>query len=177
MTTHSDEGPEFEPDDPLTYILRPTSDYLPPPPGRFRAVRRGAGRRRMLRTAAGIGVSGAVAAAVLVALPLGASSSQPPASPTVPLAPPAPSRPAPTTTRPVAPPQATPSARPEPSDPRPSDRPRTGDPSSARTAVSARSVAPSAARGRADTTAGAQQPPRGEPSRPLEAPGAAAAGR
>lgn len=176
MTTHSDEGPEFEPDDPLTYVLRPTSDYLPPPPGRYGAIRRGAGRRRMLRTAAGLGVSGAVAAAVLVALPLGLSTSQPPASPTVPLAPPPPSRPAPTATRPAAPPLATPSARPRPADPRPSGRPGTGAPSTARTAGPVRSVTPSAARGGAEATSRTESP-RDRPARPLEAPGATAAGR
>lgn len=32
MITHSDQGPDFDPDDPLAVILRPASDYLGPPP-------------------------------------------------------------------------------------------------------------------------------------------------
>ena len=34
MITYSDDGPEFEPDDPLAVILRPGPDRLGPPPGR-----------------------------------------------------------------------------------------------------------------------------------------------
>ncbi|WP_223864846.1 MULTISPECIES: hypothetical protein [unclassified Streptomyces] len=79
-------GPEREPDDPLAVILRPPSDHLGPPPGRYEAIRRAAVRRKLLRTAAGVGVSCAVAA--LVALPLRATAPEPPARPTVPLAPP-----------------------------------------------------------------------------------------
>ncbi|QUW79269.1 hypothetical protein HEP84_36230 [Streptomyces sp. RLB1-33] len=86
MITHSDEGPDFEPDDPLAVILRPASDYLGPPTGRYEAIRRGAARRRLLRAAVGVGSVCAVAA--LVALPVRLSTSQAPASPTVPLAPP-----------------------------------------------------------------------------------------
>ncbi|AGP53381.1 hypothetical protein [Streptomyces rapamycinicus] len=91
MTPRCDDGPEHigperEPDDPLAVILRPPSDYLGPPPGRYEAVRRAAVRRKLLRTAAGVGVSCAVAA--LIALPLRAAAPEPPARPTVPLAPP-----------------------------------------------------------------------------------------
>lgn len=87
MITRSDEGPEFEPDDPLAVILRPPSAYLGPPPGRFESVRRGAARRRLVRTVAGVGL--ACAAAALVALPLrNAAPADKPVSPTVPLAPP-----------------------------------------------------------------------------------------
>ncbi|MFE5160916.1 hypothetical protein ACFRNT_20785 [Streptomyces sp. NPDC056697] len=88
MTPHFDDGPELEPDDPLAVILRPTSDYLGPPPGRYEAIRRAAARRRLLRTAAGVGVSCAVAA--LIALPLRLTAHETPARPTVPLAPPPP---------------------------------------------------------------------------------------
>lgn len=86
MITHSDDGPDFDPDDPLTVILRPTVDYLGPPPGRYEAIRRGATRRWLLRTAVGVGLSCAVAA--LVALPFRMAAPLEPASPTLPLAPP-----------------------------------------------------------------------------------------
>ncbi|MEV7789508.1 hypothetical protein AB0O72_29620 [Streptomyces sp. NPDC088106] len=87
MITRPDEDPEFGADDPLAVILRPASDYLGPPPGRFEAIRRGAARRRLVRTVAGVGL--ACAAGVLIALPLqNASTADKPASPTVPLAPP-----------------------------------------------------------------------------------------
>ncbi|MFF4350913.1 hypothetical protein [Streptomyces sp. NPDC001530] len=124
MITHSDEGPEFEPHDPLAVILRPSSDYLGPPPGRYEAIRRGAARRRLLRTAAGVGVSCAVAA--LVALPFRLATSEAPASPTVPLAPP-----------PASSPSAvpTPSASPEPATPRPADTTRTDSPGTATPSV------------------------------------------
>lgn len=104
MITHADEGPEFEPDDPLAVILRPGSDYLGPPPGRYEEIRRGALRRRLLRAAAGAGLTCAVA--LLVALPLLPSAPDEPGSPTVPLAPPVPATgaaPTPTPTRPVSP--------------------------------------------------------------------------
>ncbi|WP_406173972.1 hypothetical protein [Streptomyces sp. NBC_00996] len=117
MITHSDDGPDFEPDDPLAVILRPSSDYLGPPAGRYEAIRRGAARRRLLRTAVGVGLSCAVAA--LVALPLRlATTSEAPASPTVPLAPPPASSPS------VAP---TP-ASPEPVSPRPGSGTRSTTP-------------------------------------------------
>ncbi|MFE1513072.1 hypothetical protein [Streptomyces sp. NPDC058726] len=87
MITRPDEDPEFGADDPLAVILRPASDYLGPPPGRFEAIRRGAARRRLVRTVAGVGL--ACAAGALIALPLqNASTADEPASPTVPLAPP-----------------------------------------------------------------------------------------
>ncbi|MFI2426680.1 hypothetical protein ACH5A7_21740 [Streptomyces sp. NPDC018955] len=108
MITHSDDGPEFEPDDPLAVILRPTPDHLGPPPGRFEEIRRGAARRRLVRTAVGAGLTCAVAA--LVVLPLRSSDLGRPVSPTVPLAPP-----------PVSSPSVTPapSASPEPAETRP----------------------------------------------------------
>ncbi|MFI2507155.1 hypothetical protein [Streptomyces sp. NPDC018972] len=108
MITHSDDGPEFEPDDPLAVILRPASDHLGPPPGRFEEIRRGAARRRLVRTAVGAGLTCAVAA--LIVLPLQSSAPDRPVSPTVPLAPP-----------PVSSPSVTPapSASPEPAEARP----------------------------------------------------------
>ncbi|GAA1273138.1 hypothetical protein [Streptomyces javensis] len=105
-------GPEREPDDPLAVILRPPSDHLGPPPGRYEAIRRAATRRKLLRTAAGVGVSCAVAA--LIALPLRQSAPEPPARPTVPLAPP------PATGRTTPPPPSVsggPSVSPRPSAP------------------------------------------------------------
>ncbi|MER5209612.1 hypothetical protein ABT063_03225 [Streptomyces sp. NPDC002838] len=110
MITHSDEGPDFEPDDPLAVILRPPSDHLGPPPGRYTAIRRAATRRRLIRTAAGVGASCAVAA--LIVLPLRLATHEAPASPTVPLAPP-----------PVSSPSAapTPSVPPEAVTPRPAE--------------------------------------------------------
>jgi hypothetical protein len=117
LITHSDDGPDFEPDDPLAIILRPTFDYLGPPTGRYEAIRRGAGRRRLLRTAAGVGLSCAVA--VLIALPLHLATLEAPASPAVPLAPP-----------PVSSPSVTPtlSASPEPVSHRPTRMARTDRP-------------------------------------------------
>ncbi|MGV9854849.1 hypothetical protein ACWDWU_39785 [Streptomyces sp. NPDC003442] len=126
MTPRCDDGPEHigperEPDDPLAVILRPPSDYLGPPPGRYEAVRRAAARRKLLRTAAGVGVSCAVAA--LIALPLRAAAPEPPARPTVPLAPPpAPGR----TTPPLPSASADPSASPAPSVPSKSAEQRPG---------------------------------------------------
>lgn len=121
MITHSDDGPEFEPDDPLAVILRPTSDYLGPPAGRYEAIRRGAARRRLLRTAAGVGLTCAVAA--LVALPLRLATPEAPTSPAVPLAPPPASSPS-------APPSPSASASSGPVSPRPTratpTRPPTG---------------------------------------------------
>ncbi|MFD5077054.1 hypothetical protein [Streptomyces sp. NPDC058371] len=113
MITQSDDGPDFDPDDPLAIILRPSSDRLGPPPGQYEAVRRGAARRRLLRAAAGVGLSCAVA--VVVALPFRLAASQEPASPAVPLAPPPATGPA------TAP---TPSASPTPVGPHPTERPR-----------------------------------------------------
>ncbi|AXI90329.1 hypothetical protein ACPCSD_21750 [Streptomyces griseoincarnatus] len=87
MITHADEGPEFDPDDPLAELLRPTSEHLGPRPGGFETIRRRAARRRLVRTTVGAGLTCAVA--LLVALPLqNATTSDRPVTPTVPLAPP-----------------------------------------------------------------------------------------
>ncbi|WP_037674671.1 hypothetical protein, partial [Streptomyces griseus] len=120
MITHSDEGPDFDPydpdfdpDDPLTVILRPpSSTYLGPPPGHFEAIRRGAFRRLMLRTAAGAGLVCAVAA--LIALPLRLTAPDKPTTPTAPMAPPSPASPTPASPAPTAVPTTT---SPDPSDP------------------------------------------------------------
>lgn len=106
MITHSDEGPDFDPEDPLTVLLRPPVEYLGAPPGHYEAIRRGAARRRVLRAAAGVGATCAVA--FLVALPFRMSASDGPAPPSVPLAPP-PATSAPSTAPPVS---AAPSPRP-----------------------------------------------------------------
>ncbi|MFI8889046.1 hypothetical protein [Streptomyces paradoxus] len=128
MTTRlDDDGPEPGTDDPLAVILRPSStDYLGAPPGHYRAIRRRAARRRLLRTAAGAGL--ACVAAVLISIPLRHTAPERPTAPTIPMAPP---------TTPTAPP--TPSAPstpvPSPSESRPSSpgplRPATDDPRAA----------------------------------------------
>lgn len=108
MTTHPDDGPEPEHGDPLAILLRPTSDRLVPPPDRYETIRRSAARRRLLRTAAGVGLS--CAAAALVALPLHlATTSGAPVSPVVPLAPPSTSGPSPTPSAPPSPTAVSPS--------------------------------------------------------------------
>ncbi|CAG7642689.1 hypothetical protein [Actinacidiphila bryophytorum] len=110
MITRPDDGHDFDPDDPLTVLLRPDPDYLALTPGRYEQLRRGAARRRMLRVAVGVGLSGVVAA--LVALPLYLAEPGSPAAPVTPLAPPPAGRPstgptsslptpAPATTRPT----------------------------------------------------------------------------
>ncbi|MFE9678691.1 hypothetical protein ACFYO5_32040 [Streptomyces sp. NPDC006259] len=89
MITHADDagdGTDHAPDDLLTVILRPPSGHLSPPPGHYEAVRRGAARRRLLRTAIGAGVTCAIA--TLVVLPLRPAGPGEPAAPTVPMAPP-----------------------------------------------------------------------------------------
>ncbi|MFF4274703.1 hypothetical protein [Streptomyces sp. NPDC001536] len=109
MITRPDDDPGLDPDDPLTILLRPPADRLGPPPGRYEAIRRGATRRKLLRAAAGTAVACGLAAAVL--LPLRLTTSEAPASPTVPLAPP-PASSGPAT---VPPPSAVPSTAGEPS--------------------------------------------------------------
>ena len=132
MITHSDDGPDFDPDDPLTVLLRPPAEYLGAPPGRYEEIRRGASRRRLLRAAAGAALTCGVAA--LVVLPLHLTGSDGPASPTVPLAPPpasSPSRLPPSTTAPapVTPAPST-SSNPSPSTiPSRPPAPRTAEPS------------------------------------------------
>ncbi|MGX1272653.1 hypothetical protein [Streptomyces phaeoluteigriseus] len=89
MITHADDagnGTDRAPDDPLTVILRPPSGHLAPPPGHYEAIRRGAVRRRLLRTAVGVGVTCAIA--TLAVLPLRLGGAERPAAPTVPMAPP-----------------------------------------------------------------------------------------
>ncbi|MFJ9347560.1 hypothetical protein [Streptomyces sp. NPDC101237] len=106
MTTRLDEEPEFDgPDDPLTVVLRPPAAYLGPPAGRYEEIRRAAGRRRLLRVAAGAGATCAVG--LLIALPMRLTAPSAPVTPQVPLAPPAVS---PTAPHHVPPSQA-PSAR------------------------------------------------------------------
>jgi hypothetical protein len=162
LITHSDDGPELEPDDPLAVILRPPSDHLGPPAGRYEAIRRRASRRRLLRATAGAALTCGVAA--LIVLPLRWSAPEAPATPTVPLAPP------PATSPSTVP---TPTATPEPVRPSPSMAPRTTAPSSgppvstptrARSATPAqpsveRSVEPSAVRtGARPTSASSTRP-------------------
>lgn len=83
-----DDGPYRDADDPLTVLLRPPSGHLGPPAGRYEEIRRRAGRRRLWRTAAGAGAAVAVAVAAFSLLPAHLTAPGPPASPTVPLAPP-----------------------------------------------------------------------------------------
>ncbi|WOX12932.1 hypothetical protein [Streptomyces sp. N50] len=111
MTTHfdeGDEGPDIDPDDPLTVILRPSSaEYLGPPPGRYETIRRGANRRRLLRATVGAGATCAVI--VLAALPFRLAHHDSPTTPTVPLAPP------PASSAPTTPPSPAPAATQVPS--------------------------------------------------------------
>jgi hypothetical protein len=120
LITHSDDGPDHDPDDPLTVILRPPADYLGAPPGHYEAIRRGASRRRILRAAAGAALTCGVAA--LVVLPVRLSASDAPGSPTVPLAPPPASSPSTLPHR---------SATPEPSTARPAQGTRSTTPTTA----------------------------------------------
>ncbi|MGY4922312.1 hypothetical protein [Streptomyces sp. 900105755] len=139
MTTRFDDEPEFDgPDDPLAVILRPPAAHLGAPPGRYEEIRRAAGRRRLVRAAAGAGVTCAVA--VCVALSLHLTAPAVPRSPQVPLAPPAVSPAAPH--RPSgSPTPVTPSPRPSVA---PTQRPSTQAP--ARGASATPSTAPSAVR-------------------------------
>jgi hypothetical protein len=127
LITHSDDGPEYDPDDPLTVIMRPPAEYLGAPPGRYEAIRRGASRRRMLRAAAGAAVTCGVAA--LIVLPLRLTASEGHGSPTVPLAPPPASSPSTPPHRP---------ATPEPSSPDPSQDRRTAETGAAPTTTPTR---------------------------------------
>ncbi|WP_406431423.1 hypothetical protein OHB00_04390 [Streptomyces sp. NBC_00631] len=109
MTTRFDDEPGSDgPDDPLAVVLRPPAAHLGPPPGRYEEIRRAAGRRRLVRTAAGAGVTCAVAVCVALSLHLTAPAA--PTSPRLPLAPPAVS--------PTAPQR--PSTSPAPAEPSPS---------------------------------------------------------
>ncbi|MFF6874893.1 hypothetical protein ACFY9S_06100 [Streptomyces sp. NPDC012474] len=129
MTTRlDDDGPEPGPDDPLAVILRPSSpDHLGAPPGQYRAIRRRATRRRLLRTATGAGLC--CVAAVLIGIPLRHTAPEHPTTPTIPMAPPT-TRTAPPTS-PVSPtPVPSPSeSRASPGPRRPAtDAPRTTEP-------------------------------------------------
>nr|WP_244189681.1 hypothetical protein [Streptomyces incarnatus] len=165
MTTRLDDGEEyheFAPDDPLAVILRPTPDHLGAPPGRYEAIRRAATRRRLLRAAAGVGASCALAA--LLALPLTAHRPHP--SRTVPLAPPPATGPTTPAAASATPP--TPSASPTPTAP-----PRTAGPRPTRssqngpsTITSGNSVTPTSVptRGPSATPTPARTEPSGSPS-------------
>ncbi|MCX5367641.1 hypothetical protein OG613_32005 [Streptomyces sp. NBC_00015] len=122
-TDDFDDGPDLDPDDPLTVILGPVPGHLGPPPGRYEEIRRGAVRRRLLRTAAGVGATCGIAA-LAVLLPLRLTASDAPPRPTVPLAPPSVSGP------PTAPPSSPPSSLP-PSPSRDPERPTEGAPTPA----------------------------------------------
>ncbi|MFF4309181.1 hypothetical protein ACWDFR_25525 [Streptomyces sp. 900105755] len=139
MTTRFDDEPEFDgPDDPLAVILRPPAAHLGPPPGRYEEIRRAASRRRLVRTAAGAGVTCAVAVCVALSLHLTAPAA--PVSPQVPLAPPA--------ATPTAPHRSSGSPTPVTPSPRPSVAPtqRATTQAPARGASATPSTAPSAVR-------------------------------
>lgn len=126
------EGPDEERDPELSALLGSGTVLLGPPPGRFREVRRAAARRKLLRAAAGAGVSLAVAAVVAVPLRLMSDPAQGPAvGPTVPAVSVPPAADPPPSPRPTSSPVPEPSETPGP------DR-RTGRPDPGR--------APSAAR-------------------------------
>ncbi|MEU9915836.1 hypothetical protein [Streptomyces sp. NPDC051001] len=149
MITRPDDDPDLDPDDPLTVLLRPPADHLGPPAGRYEAIRRGAARRKLLRAAAGTAVVCGLAAAVL--LPLRLTTSEAPATPTVPL----------------APPPASSSRTAPPSTPPPSDGQPSAVPSAPATSVPVRPDVPSASPSTAPTaTAGptpTEQPPTEQP--------------
>jgi len=159
LITPSEDGPDLEPDDPLAVILRPASGYLAPPPGGYEAIRRDASRRRVLRAAAGVGLS--CVAAALIALPFRLAASEAPVSPTVPLAPPPASSPStPPTPSPPASKPATPSPSRNPSDSAPSAGPSVPGGSTATTEPTAPDSVPTPT----------QAPPSLEPSEPSTAP-------
>ncbi|MER6182687.1 hypothetical protein [Streptomyces sp. NPDC001652] len=149
MITRPDDDPDLDPDDPLTVLLRPPADHLGPPAGRYEAIRRGATRRKLLRAAAGTAVVCGLAAAVL--LPLRLTTSEAPATPTVPLAPP------PASSSPTGP----------PSSPPPSDGQPSAVPSAPATSVPVRPDVPSASPSTA-STATAEPTPTAQP--PTEQP-------
>ncbi|WP_316754407.1 hypothetical protein [Streptomyces herbicida] len=159
MTTRFDEGPEFDPDDPLAVILGPPADYLGAPPGRYEAIRRAASRRRRTRAAAGVGLSCGVAA--LIALQLHLASPGAPVSPAVPLAPPpasgrtAPPTPSASPSEPASPSE---SSRPESAGPHPSSTQRRDN-----TRAPSRSASPTRGPSVTPTQAGAE-PSRTRPS-------------
>ncbi|MGW0831317.1 hypothetical protein [Streptomyces prunicolor] len=166
MTTHFDEGdgePGRDLDDPLTVILRPSSnEYLGPPTGRYESIRRGANRRRLLRATVGAGATCAVL--VLAALPFRLAHHDSPTTPTVPLAPPpassgptTPPSPAPSATR-APTPTASPSS---PADSRAPGRtmvPTTEPSRDPSASASASAAAPSSARASSSPTAGSVEP-------------------
>ncbi|MGW1214792.1 hypothetical protein ACWD5F_34735 [Streptomyces sp. NPDC002499] len=86
MITHSDDGPDFDPEDELTVLLRPSTEYLGPPTGRYEAIRRGAARRKLYKAAVGAALTCGVAA--LVVLPLRLTATDSPSAPVLPQAPP-----------------------------------------------------------------------------------------
>lgn len=147
MITHSDDGPEFEPDDPLADVLVPISGYLGPPSGRYEAIRRGAARRWVLRTAAAAGMVCAVAA--VVALPLRMTGPGTPASPAVPPAAGGPSAATPTRAPGPRPARPVPTGRTRTVAPGPSAVPT---PTRYATAPTSQSVRPTAVRGGARST-------------------------
>jgi hypothetical protein len=158
-------GPDLDPDDPLTVILRPTPGHLVPPPGRYEEIRRGASRRRLLRTAAGAGVTCAVAA-LAVLVPLRLTAHEAPARPTVPLAPPPVSSPS---TLPADPPasDAPPSRLPTKESAVPTPGPRTSAPTGTAVpgATDSRTVSPTPSE------------PTAAPDGPSLAPSASSTGR
>jgi hypothetical protein len=138
------EGRDEERDPALATLLQPGAVLLGPPPGRFREVRRAAARRRLLRAAAGAGMSLAVAAVVAVPLHLLPAPGSRPA-----ISPPAPAVSVPPAADPTSPPPPTTSPTPQPTE-TPGPRHSTGAPAAGpearrRTASSAgqsRSVPP-----------------------------------
>ncbi|MBU6533910.1 hypothetical protein [Streptomyces mayonensis] len=113
---NDEPGFERDDEDPLLVVLRPGADFLGPPPGRYREIRRAASRRRLLRTAAGAAAT--AAAAALIALPLHWAAPAQPSRPTAPLAPAPSDSPPPTSPPGPAPSDAT--RDPRESDVRPS---------------------------------------------------------